>query len=106
MKRLVQVCSLVLLVVAMGGVLMPLGAQQAGTPFDEPTHALGTFIRTNLGPLLVMVLLIVGFLGMGIALHSGPAVIMGLVIVMIMVIGISSALNGSAISWLGLTPIP
>jgi hypothetical protein len=78
----------------------------AQTPFDQPTLALGTFIRTNLGPILVMTLLIVGFLGLGVAFHNGPAVLMGLVIVMIMVVGISSALNGTAISWLGLTAIP
>jgi hypothetical protein len=103
MNRWVPVFSLVLLAVVLGGTLIPLGAQ---TPFDQPTLALGTFIRTNLGPLLVMTLIVVGFLGLGLALHNGPAVIMGLVIVMVMVVGISSALNGTAISWLGLTPVP
>jgi hypothetical protein len=103
MKPWVQICSVVLLAVVLGGLLTPLAAQ---TPFDAHTLSFGTFIRTNLGPLLVMTLLIVIFLGLGAAFHNGPAVLMGVVIGMIMVVGISSALNGTAISWLGLTPIP
>jgi hypothetical protein len=103
MKPWVHVFSVVLLAVVLGGLLTPLAAQ---TPFDAHTTSLGVFIRTNLGPLLVMTLIIVGFLALGVAFHSGPTVIMGLVVLMIMVMGISSALNGTAISWLGLTPVP
>lgn len=104
MTRLVlkQLCWQVAISIGLGLVATVL----AQTPFDAHTIAFGSFIRNNLGPLLVMLLIIAGFLSMALAYHSPGLAIIGLGVLMVMIIGISSALNGTAITWLGLTPVP